>query len=383
MLGWFGRKPKIASGKIQLEDTPAAEDGWPASNAAKNAALSQAPLDRDLYSQALKAKGHISLKAVHDEYERLVWQKVRPDGSHDEKNDRSIVENISENEQGQDRPKISVNFSSWTIVRGELIRVYGFKNLSGPDTETKIELRCRLIFEGNKVRTFVHLLVKPHFVERSKSVASVFAPSDDLDGYKVLIARVEAAETDINFVTFDIGDGEHLVNVLKLGREITIKFAEFESNRLKYVLGHLALPNDATFSDRYDFFKASTILGVQFPSTLLDGKATPFPAAIPKTKKRIRGPVDTHIVPANSSVCLDRQSLAMDQSCHSIFGPSQIVGHCSSAALRSTVAPRRIGYPRRCADPGLIAAQCLNVFHPWSWHFSIRPAEYTWLLNAT
>ena len=191
------------------------------------------PLDRDLYSQALKAKGHISLKAAHDEYERLVWQKVRPDDSHADENEGSVVENISR--PGQDPPKISVNFSSWNIVRGELIRVYGFKNLTGPDTETKIELRCRLIFEGDIVRTLVHLLVKPHFEERGKSVASVFAPSDDLDGYKVLIARVEAAETGINFVTFDLGDGVHLVNVLKLGREITIQLAEFESNKLRYV----------------------------------------------------------------------------------------------------------------------------------------------------
>ena len=278
MLGWFGRKPAIANGKIQLQDTPVAEDGRPASNAAKNAALSQAPLDRDLYGQALKSKGHISLKAVDDEYERLVWQRVRPDDRHEDGNDGSIVKNISENEQGQDGLEISVNFSSWNIVRGELIRVYEFKNLRGPDTETKIELRCRMIFEGNKARTFVHLLVKPHFEERGKSVASVFAPSDDLDGYKVLIARVEAVETGVNFVTFDIGDGEHLVNVLKLGREITIKLAESEANRLRYVFAHLALPNDATFSDRYDFFKASTILGVQFASTSLDaGKAAPLP----------------------------------------------------------------------------------------------------------
>ena len=106
----------------------------------------------------------------------------------------------------------------------------------------------------------MHLLVKPCFSERSKSVACVFALSDYLDDFKVLIANVEAPDTGVNFVTFPIEDGEHLVNVLKLGREITIILAECESNRLKYVIPHLALPNDATFSDRYDFFKASTIL---------------------------------------------------------------------------------------------------------------------------
>jgi hypothetical protein len=67
---------------------------------------------------------------------------------------------------------------------------------------------------------------------------------------------VEPAETSLNFVTFDLGDGEHLVSVLKLGREITVKLAEF--------FEHLVLPNDATFSDRYDFFKAATLLRVQF-----------------------------------------------------------------------------------------------------------------------
>ena len=72
------------------------------------------------------------------------------------------------------------------------------------------------------------------------------------------------------------------MNVLKLGREITIKFAEFESNRLKYVLGHLALPNDATFSDRYDFFKASTIFGGSISFNFLDKKATPLPRSDPE-----------------------------------------------------------------------------------------------------
>jgi hypothetical protein len=198
---------------------------------------------------------------VHDEYERLVWQRLRPDDLHYDESAGSIIER---NEQRQDDAKVSVKFSPWNIVRGELIRVYGFENLNGPGTETKIELRCRLIVEENKVIPFIHLLVKPRFSEQSKSVASVFAPSDDLDNHDVLIARVEAADPGVNFVTFNMADGEHLVNVLKLGREVTIKLAEFESNQLRYAIPHLALPNDATFFNRYDFFKASTLLGVHF-----------------------------------------------------------------------------------------------------------------------
>jgi hypothetical protein len=247
-----------------LENGPDAQERRSALNAGKTVALLRTHLDRDLYSQALKAKGHISLKAVHDEYERLVRQKVRPEDSLYDKNDSSIIENSSKHEQRQHEIEISVKFSSWNIVRGELIRVFALKNFDGSETETKVELRCRLIVKENNVTPFVHLLVKPRFSELSKNVASVFAPSDGLDDYKILIARVEAADTGLNFVTFDIADGEHLVNVLKLGREVTIKLAEFESNRLRYVIPHLALPNDATFSGRYDFFKASTQLGVQF-----------------------------------------------------------------------------------------------------------------------
>jgi hypothetical protein len=268
MLGWFGRKPKIANGTIPLEGATFAGNGRPALNAEKNVALLQAPLDRYLYSQALKAKGHNSLRAVHDEYERMVRQKAPPDNSRDG-GDTSIIDNVAKNERRPDEPAVTVTFSSWNIAHGELVRVFAFKNLSGSDTETKIEIRCRLVIEGVKAKTFVHLLVKPQFAEQGKSVASVFAPSDDLDNYKVLIARVEPPDAGVNFVTFDIEDGEHLVNVLKLGREITIKLAEFKSNRLRYVLAQLALPNDATFSDRYDFFKASTILGAQFTSTSL------------------------------------------------------------------------------------------------------------------
>jgi hypothetical protein len=246
---------------------PVAENPRPTRIAENNAALLQGPLDHDLYGQALRAKGPISLKAVDDEYERLLWQKPRPNNSHHAAHDDSTIKDNSRNEERQDETKVSVNFSAWNIVRGELVRVYAFKNLSGPGTETKIELRCRLLVEENEennVRPFVHLLVKPRFSEHSKSVASVFAPSDDLDAYKVLVARVETADTGINFVTFDMEDAELLVDVLKLGREVTIKLAEFDSNRLRYVIPHLALPNDATFADRYDFFKASTQLGVRF-----------------------------------------------------------------------------------------------------------------------
>jgi hypothetical protein len=254
MFGWFTRKP-TRDGMIQLKNT---------SESARDAALSRAPLDRDLYSQALKSKGYVSLKAVHDEYEQLVSQKLQRDKSDEGEIDDQRLENNSKNDQREDENEVSVKFSSWNIVRGELVRVYSLKSLSGSRIETKVELRCRLIAEGDQVKPFVHLLVKPPFSEHSKNVASAFAPSDDLDDYKILIARVEAADAGVNFVTYDIGDGDHLVKVLKLGREITVQLAESEANQLRYVIPRLVLPNDATFSDRYDFFKATTLLGIQY-----------------------------------------------------------------------------------------------------------------------
>jgi hypothetical protein len=257
MFGWFTRKP-TRDGMIKLKNT--AES---ARNGSTNVALSRAPLDRDLYSQALKSKGYMSLKAVHDEYEQLVSQKLQRDKSNEGEIDDRRLEDISKNDRRQVENEVSVKFGPWNIVRGELIRVYGLKSLSG-SMGTKVELRCRLIVEGSQIRPFVHLLVKPSFSEQSKNVASIFAPSDDIDGYKILIARVEAADAGVNFVTYDIGDGDHLVNVLKLSREITVQLAESEADQLRYVIPHLVLPNDATFSDRYDFFKATTQLGVQY-----------------------------------------------------------------------------------------------------------------------
>ena len=218
MFGWFTRKP-TRDGMIPLKNTPESARN------VTNVGLSRAPLDRDLYSQALKSKGYMSLKAVHDEYEQLVSQKLQRDKSNEGEIDDQRLENNSKNDRRQDENEVSVRFSPWNIVRGELIRVFGVKSLSGSRIETKVELRCRLIAEGNQIKPFVHLLVKPSFSDQSKSVASIFAPSDDIDGYKILIARVEAADAGVNFVTYDIGDGDHLVKVLKLGREITVQLA--------------------------------------------------------------------------------------------------------------------------------------------------------------
>ena len=62
--------------------------------------LLNAPTDHDLLDQANRAKGHISLAAVSEEYDRLVWQKLHPGGSDcdDDEDDNSIVEEVLGNE---------------------------------------------------------------------------------------------------------------------------------------------------------------------------------------------------------------------------------------------------------------------------------------------
>jgi hypothetical protein len=50
---------------------------------ARNAALISEPTDHTLLRQAEQSKGHISLKAVSDEYNRLILEKIernRPRG---------------------------------------------------------------------------------------------------------------------------------------------------------------------------------------------------------------------------------------------------------------------------------------------------------------
>jgi hypothetical protein len=50
---------------------------------ARNAALISEPTDHALLKQAQQSKGHISLKAVSDEYNRLILEKIernRPRG---------------------------------------------------------------------------------------------------------------------------------------------------------------------------------------------------------------------------------------------------------------------------------------------------------------
>ena len=165
--------------------------------------------------------------------------------------------------------KILVDFGPWEIMRGkfaELNREYNFTNLGGLGTKTKIDLRCRLTLEDKpttdsysgarsqrKLVPFVYLVVDPYLLEQTKIVVAFFAPSDDLVGYKALTAKVEAGATGINFIVFDIADGEHLLDILMLGRQITLRLIVPPADSIAAV----PLENDGSFRVVFEQLKSS------------------------------------------------------------------------------------------------------------------------------
>jgi hypothetical protein len=165
-----------------------------------------------------------------------------------------------------ERSQVSVEFGPWIAHRGkfkELGREYNFKNLGGPGTTTQIDLRCRLIikeqeaggfFRSQVRRTatpFIYLVVDPYMLEQTKFVSAIFAPSDDLISYEVLVAKVEVAATGVNFVVFDESNGGHLVSILKLGRRVTVRLLDEAET-----IGLFPLENDFAFALEYEEFKS-------------------------------------------------------------------------------------------------------------------------------
>ena len=151
---------------------------------------------------------------------------------------------------------VAAQFGPWSAIRGkftELSRKYHFKSLAGLGTETKIELRCRLSVEDDgAIRPFIYLNVRPNFVEETKLVCAMFAPSDDLLGHEILLAKVEPAATGVTFIVFDIADGEKLLSVLMLGRQITLRLIDPDA---RDSIAIFLLENDITFRREYEALK--------------------------------------------------------------------------------------------------------------------------------
>jgi len=109
-----------------------------------------------------------------------------------------------------------------------------------------------VVEEDRAVGPFIYLVVKPYFLEKTGYVCAIFAPSDDLLSYEILTARVEAATTGVNFIVFDIADGEKLLSVLMLGTQITLRLIGSRDS-----IAFFPLENDGTFRDEFEALKSS------------------------------------------------------------------------------------------------------------------------------
>jgi len=152
----------------------------------------------------------------------------------------------------------------------ELGRKYNFKNLAGPGSATRIDLRCRLdivqvpthrsLFRSSPakkhVAPFVYLVVDPYLLEQTKFASAIFGPSEDLLNSKVLTAKIEAAATGVNFIVFDQSDGDHLVQMLMRGRPLTLKLLLVPTAEC---IANIPLYNDFSFQAEYELFKSALL----------------------------------------------------------------------------------------------------------------------------
>ncbi|MGB8741420.1 MAG: hypothetical protein WCD52_14605 [Xanthobacteraceae bacterium] len=182
--------------------------------------------------------------------------------------------------------RISCDFGPWEPLRGkydELNRVYDFKNLAGPGTTTKIEVRCRLTTEEAGATSFVYLVFHPHLLEQTTTVAVVFAPTGEVVKYEILTAKLKKAQGgNVCFLVFDQSDAEKLVSVLMLGKQITlrimlnmasfewIKAALNEHDPLPYseacIAPFIPLQNDPSFKTEYELLKSTLMAGSEATS---------------------------------------------------------------------------------------------------------------------
>jgi hypothetical protein len=156
-----------------------------------------------------------------------------------------------------------------TEVFNELSRTYCFHSLKGTRSVTYVELRCRLVIEDlpdggwltfrkrttrKKITPFVFLIVNPYIVEQTRFAAAIFAPTDDRINYKVLTVKIEAAANGVNFLVFDHSDGEQILGVLQLGRQITVSLFNNSGEFIRFTL-----ENDHSFAVEYEAFKSELL----------------------------------------------------------------------------------------------------------------------------
>ncbi len=72
-----------------------------------------------------------------------------------------------------------------------------------------------------------------------------------------MTVKIEAAATGISFVVFDEADGEHLLDILMLGRRLSLQLIRQSGEHL----GRIPLENDHSFRTEYKSFKSELLAG--------------------------------------------------------------------------------------------------------------------------
>lgn len=125
----------------------------------------------------------------------------------------------------------------WALVNNgsgeQLARFYTFIGLFGPTSKTSLRLFFRLHvtetmgwFSAKKTaQNDTSVVIIPAITQQTVFTPALFGLASDLAAYKVLTVRLDSREAGTLF-TFDQEDQNHLLNLLLLGDDLTLRLIE-------------------------------------------------------------------------------------------------------------------------------------------------------------
>ena len=151
-------------------------------------------------------------------------------------------------------PSITVEYGPWRTAGGqhmEIRRAYVFSGMAGPSGTLTVEIRCRLELSadaGGGLTPFLYFHLAPAVLTQDGELFAQFSPSSTPDD-EVFLVRVEAVASNANFVLVDDFHSKDCINVLMLGRQITLRLYLDESRQERLL--SVPLENDQQFNEAY------------------------------------------------------------------------------------------------------------------------------------
>jgi CarD family transcriptional regulator len=147
--------------------------------------------------------------------------------------------------------RVSVDFGAWEIERSEIYRVYKFKDLAGPGSETEFLVKCRLIpardpAARERFTPFIYFVSHPYIMEPDGFLAALFAPSDSPVDFRIINVKLESTKSGGSFILVTQDDAQQCLEVLLLGRQIVFRLLSGKEQ-----LAWFSLENDASFKRNY------------------------------------------------------------------------------------------------------------------------------------